>query len=80
MSEKTNPFLRPKKSRRCRVCGLSLQGRRKDAIYCGGPCRAEASRQRAAQKPRGPWDDLWDTLIGKTAHKRTGGPSEGRAA
>ena len=72
MSEKTNPFLRTKKFRRCAVCGLSLQGRRKDARYCSGPCRAEASRKRAAKKPRTDWDDLWDSLVGKTAHKRTG--------
>ena len=30
----------------CPVCGASLIGRRCDALYCGGPCRAEASRVR----------------------------------
>jgi hypothetical protein len=33
--------------RACLVCGLSLAGRRADARYCSGPCRAEASRLRA---------------------------------
>lgn len=30
----------------CAICGASLAGRRQDAVYCGGPCRAEASRVR----------------------------------
>lgn len=31
-------------SRRCAICGESIDGRRAHARYCGGPCRAEASR------------------------------------
>ena len=59
-------------TRTCLNCGISIEGRRTNAIYCGGPCRAEASRKRAAQKPATAWDDLWDSLIGKSAQKRTG--------
>ena len=36
--------------RSCAVCGHLLRDRRSDAIYCGGPCRAEASRERAARR------------------------------
>lgn len=32
--------------RRCAVCGASIAGRRSDATFCGGACRARASRQR----------------------------------
>lgn len=31
---------------RCPICGASLDGHRRDAVYCGGPCRTEASRIR----------------------------------
>jgi hypothetical protein len=37
--------------RACAHCGASLDGRRRHAIYCGGPCRAAASRARAAERP-----------------------------
>ncbi len=30
----------------CPVCGAALYNHRRDALYCGGPCRAEASRVR----------------------------------
>lgn len=30
--------------RACPVCGADLEGRRRDARYCGGACRAEGSR------------------------------------
>lgn len=30
----------------CPVCGAALAGRRTDAVYCGPPCRREASRVR----------------------------------
>jgi hypothetical protein len=32
--------------RSCVICGSSLEDRRSDARYCGGPCRAEGSRLR----------------------------------
>lgn len=35
--------------RTCQHCGASLEGRRRHAIYCGGPCRAAASRAKAAE-------------------------------
>jgi hypothetical protein len=33
----------------CANCGTSIVGYRRQATYCGGPCRAEASRRRHAQ-------------------------------
>lgn len=33
----------------CANCGRSIDGYRRQAIYCGGPCRAAVSRERAAQ-------------------------------
>jgi hypothetical protein len=30
----------------CAFCGGSMEGRRPQALYCGGPCRADASRLR----------------------------------
>jgi len=32
--------------RTCPICSAPLADRRRDALYCGGPCRAEASRLR----------------------------------
>lgn len=32
--------------RRCKVCRAPINAARSDAVYCGGPCRAEASRLR----------------------------------
>jgi hypothetical protein len=32
--------------RTCPVCGAALSRLRKDALYCGSACRAEASRRR----------------------------------
>ena len=63
-------------TRACLNCGVSMEGRRKNAVYCGGPCRAEASRQRAAERPRGSWDDLWDSLIGKSRQEQPGRASD----
>jgi hypothetical protein len=34
----------------CALCGTSLDGYRAHARYCGGPCRAAASRARAAER------------------------------
>ncbi len=36
----------------CPVCGVALGDRRRDALYCGGPCRAEASRLRRLRMGR----------------------------
>jgi hypothetical protein len=35
--------------RMCAHCAVPLDGRRRQARYCGGPCRAAASRARAAE-------------------------------
>jgi hypothetical protein len=54
----------------CGHCGTSLDGYRRQAIYCGGPCRAAASRSRkAAQVVEHP-------TLTESAPKRTGGPRE----
>jgi hypothetical protein len=37
--------------RTCAFCGKSIEDYRPQAIYCGGPCRAAASRARAARAP-----------------------------
>lgn len=37
--------------RTCGTCGRPLDGYRQHARYCGGPCRAAASRER--DEPRG---------------------------
>lgn len=36
----------------CAHCGTSLDGHRRQARYCGGPCRAAASRTRAAERSK----------------------------
>ena len=36
--------------RACENCGASLRGYRSQARCCGGPCRAAASRSRAAER------------------------------
>jgi|1186.fasta_scaffold01128_3 hypothetical protein len=43
--EDTDRCARAKSAQRsCPVCGAALDNCRRDALYCGGPCRAEASR------------------------------------
>jgi hypothetical protein len=34
----------------CEFCGESIEGRRPQARFCSGSCRAAASRQRAAER------------------------------
>lgn len=55
----------------CANCGTSLDGYRPQARHCGGPCRAAASRARAAQTP--PVVSPTVTAISgeETAQKRT---------
>jgi hypothetical protein len=36
--------------RACDRCGASIDGRRPQAKFCSGSCRASASRQRAAER------------------------------
>ena len=54
----------------CPVCGASLTGHRSNAIYCGGPCRAEASRVRRLRQGR-PVDGYRDLAAYSARHKRT---------
>lgn len=47
------------------MCGASLDGRRSTAIYCGGACRADASRLRrllSGQQVDG-YRSVWDFLL-----------------
>jgi len=37
--------------RTCEHCGTSIDGYRRQARSCGGPCRAAASRARKAAEP-----------------------------
>jgi hypothetical protein len=50
-------------------CGASIDLQRADARYCGGPCRAAASRARPAAKPPGLGATLRNAL--NRACKRT---------
>ena len=54
----------------CPVCGAALGDRRRDALYCGGPCRAEASRVRRLREG-GPVDGYRDLGAYAGRHKRT---------
>jgi hypothetical protein len=47
---------------RCRVCGASMQAKRRDARCCSPACRREAARVRAsvAGKSDGPCETLAD--------------------
>lgn len=55
-------------SRVCVVCGSSLATRRSDAIYCGGPCRAEAARLRAILS--GKRGQKYESLVARLAASR----------
>jgi hypothetical protein len=49
----------------CAVCGASLDGRRPQALYCSGACRADASRLRrllSGQEVDG-YRSVWDFLL-----------------
>lgn len=55
----------------CRICGASLAGRRRQTVYCDGPCRAEASRLRAilSGNPSAPYKSLAERF--EVARNRT---------
>jgi hypothetical protein len=36
------------RERRCKVCGIKFEPKRKDKVYCSVPCRLKAYRQRRA--------------------------------
>lgn len=57
--------------RTCAHCGMSIDGYRPQAIYCGGPCRAAASRKRATERPRDGQSVSEATAPDQTAHNRT---------
>jgi hypothetical protein len=57
--------------RTCQHCGASLEGRRRQAIYCGGPCRAAASRARAAERRQLAAEVAEPSSARESAQKRT---------
>ena len=57
--------------RACANCGTSIEGYRARAIHCGGPCRAAASRTRAAERSNSPRSVAESPAVGETAHNRT---------
>lgn len=57
--------------RACAYCGGSLIHRRRDALYCGAPCRAAASRARVAEPSRDFWTALRTIQRPRTARRRT---------
>jgi hypothetical protein len=62
--------------RTCANCGTSINDRRSQAIYCGGPCRAAASRKRAAERAGGSSEGPEPVERAKCARKRTQSPTE----
>jgi hypothetical protein len=54
----------------CPVCGASLVGHRSDAVYCGAPCRAEASRVRRLREGQAV-DGYRDLAAYSTRQRRT---------
>ena len=56
--------------RACANCGRSIDDRRRHARYCGGPCRAAASRARAAQRLSGAAPIPEPTASVESAQKR----------
>ncbi len=62
--------------RRCENCAASLDGRRRQTRFCGGACRAAASRTRAALRPSTPEPNPTVAREDKTARNRTPGARE----
>ena len=58
--------------RRCELCRELLEGRRSDARYCSGACRAAASRARST--PGEPPEWFWSGWWGVGAQTRTDRP------
>lgn len=61
----------------CVVCGGSLDGKRKDALCCSGPCRAERGRLLAILEGRegGPYACVVARL--EALHNRAAGATGG---
>jgi len=57
--------------RTCAHCGTSIDGYRSQARYCGGPCRAAASRKRATGRSSAGQLSSEHCAREETAHKRT---------
>jgi hypothetical protein len=57
--------------RRCECCGQTLDGYRRQARYCGGPCRAAASRVRAAERREPVVPVVESSAARESAQKRT---------
>lgn len=57
----------------CPLCGAPLEGRRRQARYCGGACRAEASRLRRLLdgEPVDGFTSIGDRLGRMTPRNRT---------
>lgn len=49
-------------TRQCVVCGTPLTRHRKDARYCGPPCRAEANRLKAILSASGQYSSISERL------------------
>ncbi len=56
--------------RTCPTCGAALADQRRDAVYCGGPCRAEASRVRRLREGTAV-DGYGDLAAYSARHRRT---------
>lgn len=57
--------------RTCAHCATSLDGYRRQARYCGGPCRAAASRARAAERSSSVVSAPEPSVLDEGAQKRT---------
>jgi hypothetical protein len=57
--------------RTCEHCGRSIEHKRRDARHCDGPCRAAASRTRAAERANNAARASEPSLRDKSAQKRT---------
>lgn len=53
--------------RQCVICDAPLTRHRKDAVYCGAPCRREAHRLKSILAGRGPYASIADRLARRTA-------------
>jgi hypothetical protein len=57
--------------RTCANCGTSIDGYHRQARSCGGPCRAAASRARAAERSNGIVPSPEPSALDESAQKRT---------
>jgi hypothetical protein len=57
----------------CIQCGVALCGYRRQARYCGGPCRAAASRARIVERSNNASQAREPSVLDESAQKRTDG-------